>query len=563
MSSQRPRRAGQPQGQWALGATEPLNHNEAVKQEDGGLNVRRRVEERYAAEGFGSIAPDDLKERLKWWGLYAQRRQDKPCTETGAPVEELMDEFFMLRIRIDGGLLTSDQLRTVAWASEHCGRNVADITDRQNVQLHWIRIEDVPEIWRRLEGVGLTSAMACGDVPRVVLGCPVAGRDVGEIIDATPVLRAVQKRAVGNPEYANLPRKYKSSISGCAQQCAQHEINDVAFVGVRSPDGGHPGFDLWVGGGLGPNPHFARRLGVFVTPDAVPDAWEAVTSIFRDYGYRKSRKHARLKFLMADWGPERFREVMEREYLGYALPDGPPPPVSNSAQRDHVGVFDQVDGNRYVGFAPRAGRLEGSQLRRVAELAESHGSGQIRLTTQQKIIIVDVPPERVDDLIAELDVLDLRTHASPFRKATMACTGIQFCKLALAETKGNAEWLFRELERRLPDWDEVIRINLNGCPNSCARFQVADIGLLGAMLQREDGTRGEGFLVHLGGHLGDQPSFGKKVKGVRVFAEDLPEYVEALLRRYAEGRNGHRSFSEYIRVLDDAGLAAFAAAPLP
>jgi sulfite reductase (ferredoxin) len=562
MTSPRARRADQPQGQWALGASEPLNHSEALKQEDGGLNVRRRVEQRYATEGFGSIAPDDLHERLKWWGLYTQRRQDKPSSETGSPAAELMDEFFMLRVRIDGGLLTADQLRAVAWASEHCGRNLADVTDRQNVQLHWIRIEDMPEIWRRLEATGLTSAMACGDVPRGFLGCPVAGRDAGEVLDATAVLRAVQKRAVGNPEFANLPRKYKTSISGCAQHCAQHEINDVAFVGVRAPGTAEAGFDLWVGGGLGSNPHFARRLGVFVTPDAVPEVWEAVTLVFRDYGYRKSRKHARLKFLMADWGPERFREVMERDYLGYRLPDGSPPPPSTTAQRDHVGVFEQVDGNCYVGFAPRAGRVEGSQLRRVAELSESHGSGQIRLTTQQKIVIVDVPPARVEDLVAELDGLDLPTHASPFRTATMACTGIQFCKLALAETKGNAERLFRELERRLPGWDEVVRINLNGCPNSCARFQVADIGLLGALLQREDGSKAEGFLVHLGGHLGEEPSFGKKVKGVRVFAEDLPDYLETLLRRYAEGRNGHRSFSEYVHALDDDALAAFAAPPL-
>lgn len=560
---QRPAARGQRHvgGQWAAGDRTPLNHSEELKQADPGLNVRDRVEQVFSREGFASIPPDDLKERLKWWGLYTQRRPDKPATETGAPVEELMDELFMLRIRIDGGLLTSDQLRAVAWASETYGRDLADVTDRQNVQLHWIRIEDVPAIWQRLEAVGLTSAMACGDVPRGFVGCPVAGLDPDEVIDATAALEATKKRAVANPEYGNLPRKYKTSISGCAQQCAQHDINDVAFVGVRHPDSGEAGFDLWVGGGLGSNPHFAQRLGAFVREDQVPEVWEAVTAVFREHGYRKSRKRARLKFLLADWGPARFREVMEREFLGYALPDGPAPAPSPHAQRDHVGVFEQVDGLRYVGVAPRAGRTAGSQLRALADLAERYGSGRVRLTTQQKIVVTDIAPDDVDTVVAELARHDLQARTSPFRRGTMSCTGIQFCKLALAETKGTADGLYRELERRLPEWDEELTINVNGCPNSCARFQVGDIGLMGALLPREDGSRGEGFLVHLGGSLGAQRAFGTKVRGVRVFAEDLADYVEALLRRYLAGRDGHGSFSEYVASLDDDALAAFAAPP--
>ncbi len=231
----------------------------------------------------------------------------------------------MLRIRIAGGLLTSEQLRAIAWVSERFGRDVADVTDRQNIQLHWIRIEDVPRIFEEIERVGLTTCEACGDTPRNILGCPLAGVDADEILDATPIVELTHKRFVGDPAFSNLPRKYKTSISGCVQQCAQHEINDIGFVGVRRDDG-QAGFDLWVGGGLGPTPHFAKRLGAFVTPEQVPDVWAAVTGTFRDYGYRRSRNHARLKFLMADWGPEKFREVIEREYLGYALADGDPPP---------------------------------------------------------------------------------------------------------------------------------------------------------------------------------------------------------------------------------------------
>ncbi|MDP8977354.1 MAG: nitrite/sulfite reductase [Actinomycetota bacterium] len=564
MSQRRPARGTRPQGQWASGETEPLNAVERVKRDGGGLDVRERVERRYAAEGVGAIGDDDLRERLKWWGLYTQRRQDAPATMTGGPPEDLTDEHFMMRVRIDGGRLTSDQLRAVAWASRRHGRDVADVTDRQNVQLHWIRIEDVPEIWRRLEAVGLTTAMACGDVPRGFLGCPVAGRDAAEVVDATPLLSEVRKRSVANPEFANLPRKFKTSISGCAQQCAQPALNDVAFVGLRAPGAGGRadgavGFDLLVGGGLGANPHFARRLGAFVPPDAVPDVWEAVARLFRDHGYRRSRKRARLKFLVADWGPQRVREVLERDYLGAALPDGPPAPPSPGAQRDHVGVFAQSDGNRYVGVAPRAGRVAGHQLAAVADLADRFGSGLVRLTTQQKIVLLDVDPAAADELLAALDALDLRARAGAFRTGTMSCTGLEFCKLALAETKGNADALYRELERRLPEWDEELRIHLNGCPNSCARFQVADIGLMGALVPRPDGSRGEGFLVHLGGALGGAQAFGEKVRGVRVPAEDLADYVETLLRRYLARADGHAGFSDFVRSLDAAELEAFAA----
>ncbi len=546
------------EGQWGLGYYEPLNPTERIKRDDDGLNVRDRIERIYSKRGFRSIDPQSLRSRLRWWGLYTQRKQGVPAGATAtAEPHELEDEFFMMRIRVPGGQLTSDQLRAIAWASERFGRDVADVTDRQNIQLHWIRIEDVPRIWERIEAVGLSTQETCGDVPRNILGCPLAGIDAEEIIDATPYLLETNRRYVGEKSFSNLPRKYKTTISGCRHQCTQHETNCLSFVGVENGD--RVGFDVWVGGGLGPSPHFAKRLGALVEPELVPDVWGAVTAAYRDYGYRRARNHARLKFLVADWGPERFREVVEKEYLGVALPDGPPPPSSNVAQRDHIGVFPQKDGNRYVGFAPRAGRIYGRQLRRVADLADEFGAGRIRATTQQKMVILDVPPDRIEDLIAALDDEDLRARPSPFRKGTMACTGIEFCKLAIAETKMRAQWLYRELEERLPDFDEDIRINLNGCPNSCARFQVADIGLMGAIVPRPDGTRSDGFLVHLGGHLGDDFRFGRKAKGVRVYAEDLAGYIETLIRRYLTRRIEHGSFSEFVSSLSDDELASFAA----
>ena len=541
------------EGQWGLGYSEPLNKAERVKRDDDGLNVRERIISTYAKQGFRSIWPDDLRNRFRWWGLYTQRRQGVPGGRTAtAEPHELEDEFFMTRVRIPGGQLSSEQLRTIAWVSERFGRDIADVTDRQNVQLHWIRIEDIPRIWEAIEAVGLSTCEACGDTPRNFLGCPLAGVDAEEIIDATPWLLETHRRFVGDPQFSNLPRKFKTSISGCAQQCGQHEINDIGMVGTIRD--GEPGFDVWAGGGLGPNPRFAQRLGVFLEPDLIPDVWAGIAGVFRDYGYRRARNHARLKFLMADWGPERFRQVLEKEYLGFSLPDGDEAAPSRTAQRDHLGVRPQRDGRSYVGFAPRAGRIFGHQLRHVAALAEQYGGGRIRATTQQKLVILDVEPGKVDGLVAELEDHDLRVSPSVFRRGTMACTGIEFCKLAIVETKQRADWLYRELEERLPGFDEPIRINLNGCPNSCARFQVADIGLMGSLVSKPDGTRADAYQVHLGGHLGAERRFGRKVKGVKVPAADLANYVERLLRRYLSTRSEGEPFHHWSVRAEEAWL---------
>ncbi|HEX2239706.1 MAG TPA: nitrite/sulfite reductase, partial [Actinomycetota bacterium] len=341
--------------------------------------------------------------------------------------------------------------------------------------------------------------------------------------------------------------------AGCARQCAQHEINDVAFVGMQR-DSGEVGFDVWVGGGLGPNPRFAQRLGAFVEPDAVPDVWAGITSVFRDYGYRRARNHARLKFLMADWGPERFREVLEKEYLEAALPDSGEPPAPLDGVRDHVGVGEQKDGRSFVGFAPRAGRIFGHQLRAVADLAATYGSGRIATTTEQKMVVRDVDPLRVDELVAALEDHDLRVHPSVFRRGTMACTGIEFCKLAIVETKQRADWLYRELEERLPDFSEPIRINLNGCPNSCARFQVADIGLMGSLISKPDGTKVDAYQVHLGGHLGTDHALARKLRGFKVPASELADYVERLLRRFISSRRSDEPFHEWAVRVEESQL---------
>jgi sulfite reductase (ferredoxin) len=544
------------QGQWALGYREPLNVNERSKRDNDPLNVRQRIEDIYQHTGFAGIDPADLRGRFRWFGLYTQRRQGIPGGQTATlEPEELEDEYFMLRIRIDGGALTTEQLRVVAEISTTYGRDVADVSDRQNVQLHWIRIEDVPTIWDKLEAVGLSTTEACGDCPRVMLGCPLEGVAHDSVIDAGPALRATVEKYLGDPAFSNLPRKFKTSISGCSRHCTNHEINDVSFVGVIGPDG-TPGYDLWVGGGLSTNPMFAKRLGAFVRPEEVSDVWAGVTSIFRDYGYRRSRNHARLKFLMADWGPEKFRGVLESEYLKRTLPDGPAPDKSPT-HRDHTGVEEQTDGLLAVGATTKAGRTSGTALRELADLADKYGKsptgGRVRLTAQQGVVVLDVSPTDSETVIDELALLGFTVRPSAFRRGTIACTGIEFCKLALIETKSRAETIREELERRFPDFDTPITINVNGCPNSCARFQVADIGFKGMVQKGPDGDV-EAFQVHLGGQMGTEAEFGRKFRGLKVTAEEAPDYIERVLHGYLERREGGEPFAAYVSRADEAWL---------
>ncbi|MCX4584847.1 nitrite/sulfite reductase [Streptomyces sp. NBC_01481] len=541
------------EGQWAVGHMTPLNANEQTKKDDDGLNVRTRIETIYAHRGFDSIDGADLRGRMRWWGLYTQR---KPGIDGGKTAilepEELDDKYFMLRVRIDGGRLTTDQLRVIGEISQEFARGTADLTDRQNVQYHWIRIEDVPEIWRRLEEVGLSTTEACGDTPRVVLGSPVAGIAEDEIIDGSPAVDEIYRRIVGNPAFSNLPRKFKSAISGSPLLDVAHEINDIAFVGVNHPEHG-PGFDLWVGGGLSTNPKIGVRLGAWVPLDEVPDVYEGVISIFRDYGYRRLRTRARLKFLVADWGAEKFRQVLEDEYLKRELVDGPAPEQPVQQWRDHVGVHRQQDGRFYVGFAPRVGRVDGTTLTKIAELAADHGSGRLRTTVEQKMIVLDVEEAQVESLVSGLEALDLRVNPSPFRRGTMACTGIEFCKLAIVETKARGASLIDELERRIPEFDQPITININGCPNACARIQVADIGLKGQLVLDDEGNQVEGFQVHLGGALGLEAGFGRKVRGLKVTSAELPDYVERVLKRFqAEREDGERFATWAARASEEA-----------
>jgi sulfite reductase (ferredoxin) len=541
-----PAQKARSEGQWALGDREPLNANEEMKQAGAPLDVRERIENIYAKYGFDSIDKSDLRGRFRWWGLYTQREQGYDGSFTGDENADLLEaKYFMMRVRCDGGALSTAALRTMGQISTEFGRDTADISDRQNLQMHWIEVENVPEIWRRLDEVGLQTAEACGDCPRVILGSPLAGESLDEVLDPTWAIEEIVRRYIGKPDFADLPRKYKTAISGL--QDVAHEINDIAFIGVNHPEHG-PGLDLWVGGGLSTNPMLAQRVGAWVPLDEVPEVWAAVTSVFRDYGYRRLRSKARLKFLIKDWGIERFREVLETEYLKRPLIDGPAPkPVTHPI--DHVGVQRLKNGLNAVGVAPIAGRVSGTILSAVADLAAAAGSDRVRFTPYQKLVILDVPDDKLDALIAGAEALGLQSRPSRWRRNLMACSGIEFCKLSFAETRGRAQGLVPELERRLEDinsaLDVPITVNINGCPNSCARIQIADIGFKGQMVDDGHGGSVEGFQVHLGGSLGLDSGFGRKLRQHKVTSDELGDYIERVVRNFVKHRNDGERFAQW------------------
>ncbi|WP_454199771.1 nitrite/sulfite reductase [Nocardia sp. Marseille-Q1738] len=543
------------EGQWALGYREPLNPNEQSKKDDNPLNVRARIENIYSKTGFDGIDKGDLRGRFRWWGLYTQREQGYDGSWTGDENIDILEaKYFMMRIRCDAGALNVAQLRTLGQISTEFARDTADLSDRENVQYHWIEVENVPEIWKRIEAVGLKTTEACGDCPRVVLGSPLAGESRSEIIDPTPAIEEIVRRYIGKKEYSNLPRKFKTAISG--QQDVVHEINDVAFVGVVHPEHG-PGLDLWVGGGLSTNPMLAQRVGVWVPLDEVPDVWEGVVALFRDYGYRRLRTKARLKFLVKDWGIEKFRQVLEDEYLKRKLIDGPAP-EQPTEPIDHVGVQRLRNGLNAVGFSPIAGRVSGTILTKVADAVERIGSDRIRFTPYQKLIVLDVPDDKVDALIDELEPLGLQARPSLWRRNLMACSGIEFCKLSFAETRKRSQALVPELEERLADLnaqlDVPITVNINGCPNSCARSQIADIGFKGQLVDDGSGNQVEGFQVHLGGSLGFDSAFGRKLRQHKVTTGELGDYIERVVRNFVKQREDGERFAQWAVRADEADL---------
>jgi sulfite reductase (ferredoxin) len=516
--------------------------------------------QRFAREGHRSIPPE-WATYFRWWGIYSQG--DGAGVVGGRGGEGRSVPSFMVRIRIPGGALAAHQLRAIAGLAERHARGVADLTVRQNVQLHWVAVEDLPAVFETLWRAGITTLGACGDVTRNVTGCPVAGVDADELIDASSLVQEATRLLNGNPDFYNLPRKYKVAIAGCRSWCTYPEINDVGVTAVKHPITGEVGFTVRVGGGLSTDPHLGVRLDAFVRARQVVPVVRAVSEIFRDSeSLRQNREKARLKFLFLaqGWTAVRFLTAVE-ERLGARLEPGVPDDPPTDVYRDHVGIHPQKqEGLCYVGLPVVRGRASAVQLREVAAMAERFGSGQLRTTTMQNLLVLDVPRARAGALARELAAIGFPLDASPFRRGTVACTGSEFCKLALTETKGFAQRLVAELEKRLPGFDRDVRLNVTGCPNSCGQHWIADIGIEGKKL-RVGGALVDAYYFCVGGSVGRHQAVGRPV-GYRAPAAEVPEAIERLLRRYLDGRRPGEGFRQFASRHTDEELRGFLAGRL-
>jgi len=483
----------------------------------------------FAREGRSSVVPEWAGMYFKWWGIYTQG--DGAGVTGGKGGEGLVSDYFMMRIGIPNGILTSSQLRVIGGLTRKHARNLADITVRQNIQLHWLTIESLPEVVDALTAIGLSPKGACGDVVRNVIGCPLAGVAADEILDASPIAREVAHLLTANPEFYNLPRKFKISITGCPSWCSYPEINDIGLTPVKHD--GEVGFSLRVGGGLSNEPHLAVRLDAFVLPHQAVPVVRAIAEIFRDQqGLRESRERARLKYLFMKegWTAESFLAELQSR-LDFTMLKGVPEKVPDDVLRDHAGIHPQrKPGLSYVGPSVLRGRLTGEQLEAAADLAERYGSGNLRTTVSQNLVFIDIPNHDVAALAAELGQIGLYVEGSSFWRGAVACTGTEFCKLAITETKGFTRWLVGELEERLPQFDQQLRLHVTGCPNSCGQHWIADIGIEGKKIKHE-GKLTDAYYFCLGGSVGQHAAVARPV-GYRCLATHVPDSIERLLRRY-------------------------------
>jgi len=507
---------------------------------------------RFAREGFDSIPPEWIGTYFRWWGVYTQGDGAGVVGGQGGQGKAL--PFFMLRIRIPNGLLRSDQLRAIANLTRRYARGTADLTVRQNIQLHWVTIEALPEVLEELWRVGLNTTGSCGDVTRNITGCPVAGVDADEICDASPLALEADRMLAGNAEFYNLPRKFKISITGCRVWCPYPEINDVGMTAVQRSVGGKSeiGFALRVGGGLSTEPYLGAPLNAFVRWNQVLSVIKGVAELFRDSDQlREHRERARLKFLFLrhGWTPANFQEELERR-IGFHLDPAEPEQAPDDVYRDHIGIHPQKQpGYCYVGAAVLRGRITPEQMQAAADLSDRFASGELRTTNMQNLLVVNVPRLQADELAKELGEIGLPVSGSPFWRGAIACSGAEFCKLAITETKSFSRWLVEELEERLPGFEQHLKLHVAGCPNSCGQHWIADIGLEGKKL-KVNGQMLDAYYFCLGGALGLKQSIARPV-GYRCLATEVPEAIERLLRRYlAESSMGENLREFFARHTD-------------
>jgi len=494
----------------------------------------------FARAGRASVVPEWASAYFKWWGIYTQG--DGVGAIGGKGGEGLASEYFMMRVGIPNGIISAHQLRTIGGITRKYANNLADITTRQNIQLHWLTIESLPEVVDALDAIGLSPKGACGDVVRNVTGCPLAGVAADEIIDASPIAKGISQLLSANPEFYNLPRKFKICATGCPSWCSYPEINDISLTGVNHD--GEVGYSLRVGGGLSNEPHLGVRLNVFLEPGQAIAAARGVTEIFRDQMVlRESRDRARLKYLFMKegWTAETFLEALQSR-LDFKLRPAVPEVVPEDVYRDHAGIHAQKHPDlAYVGASVLRGRLTGEQLEAAAELSERFGSGNLRATVSQNLVFIDVPRSKTAELARELGQIGLQVEGSMFWRGTVACTGTEFCKLAITETKGFARWLVEEMQERLPQFDQQLRLNVTGCPNGCGQHWIADIGIEGKKIKHE-GKLTDAYYFCLGGAVGQHAAVARPV-GYRCPAPLVPEAIERLLRQYM----GSRTSGENLR----------------
>ena len=511
----------------------------------------------FAREGRASVLPEWTGTYFKWWGVYTQG--DGLGVTGGAAGEGKASEYFMMRIGLPNGLLTAHQLHVIADITAKYARGIADITTRQNIQLHWLTIESLPEVVDALTAIGLSPKGACGDVVRNVTGCPLAGLDGHELIDASPLAVEIAQKLTANPEFYNLPRKFKISVTGCPIWCSYPEINDVALTALKRVKDGKEeiGYSLRVGGGLSTEPHLAVRLNAFIPQDKAYDAVKAVCEIFREQeALRENRTRARIKYLFMKhgWTAETMLAAVE-EKLGFKFDPADEGPIADDLYRDHVGVHRQrQEGLSYVGATVLNGRLTPEQLHALASLSETYGDGHLRATIGQNIVLVNIPNAKTPELVKEITALGLQVAPTVFYRGAVACTGTEFCKLAISETKGFAKWLVGEMEERLPQFDQQLRLHVTGCTNSCGQSWIADLGLEGKKIKK-DGKLVDAFYFCVGGAVGEHAGIARQI-GYRAAAEDCPEAIERLLRGYLSTRTEGENLRSYFRRTSDEDLRA-------
>lgn len=515
-----------------------LNKFELYKLEKDGLDILEDLK-RFAEQGFEAVTEDDLN-LLKWAGVYAQKPKS--------------DGYFMMRVKIPGGVMNAVQARTLAGIARDYGREVMDVTTRQAIQFHWLTVQSLPDVYRRLGNAGLTSIEACGDCPRTIVGNPLSGIDPDELLDTRPIVEEVHKFFHMNRDFSNLPRKYKISISGNMYNAGHAEINDLAFTpAIKEIDGKEiKGFHVMVGGGLSAKPHLAQKLDIFVRPEEVLKVAVGVTTIFRDYGYREKRHHARLKFLVADWGAEKFRDELLK--LTGPLPTRGKDMTLGWSAGYFYGVHKQKQpGLNYVGLSVPVGRFYADEMDELARLADKYGDGSIRTCNSQNLILPNIPDDKVNELLEEKLLRRLTPFPKPFTAYAVSCTGNEYCNLALVETKERMRSIAEYLDRTI-DLDTPIRLHMIGCPNSCGQQQIADIGMQGALM-KIDGKMVEAYDFAIGGTLGPDAKFNVKLKG-RVPADRLAQAIAHLVAFFKENKTDGESFHEFVKRV---GVPAFQA----